>query len=161
MLWKQAARYGAQWDKYIHGVVWAYRNTPHSSMKEKPSYLLFGMDCRSPTEAALLPPKSLRATEISDYREELVTTLSSARALALKFNQKSQRQYKHQQDKEATTPKFSIGDWVLVYFPQDETGKDWKLSHSWHGPYRIISRDDPDVTVKKIYFPDDPQVQIH
>ena len=119
------------------------------------------MDCRSPTEAALLPPKSLRATEISDYREELVTTLSSARALALKFNQKSQRQYKHQHDKKATTPKFSIGDWVLVYFPQDETGKDRKLSHPWHGPYRIISRDDPDVTVKKIYFPDDPQVQIH
>ena len=107
------------------------------------------MDCRSPTEAALLPPKSLRATEISDYREELVTTLSSARALALKFNQKSQRQYKHQHDKKATTPKFGIGDWVLVYFPQDETGKDQKLSHPWHGPYRIISRDDPDVTLSE------------
>ena len=77
MLRKQAARHGAQWDQYIHGVVWAYRNTPHSSTKEKPSYLLFGMDCRSPTQAALLPPKSLRATEISDYQEELVTTLSS------------------------------------------------------------------------------------
>ena len=54
MLRKQAARHGAQWDQYIHGVVWAYRNTPHSSTKEKPSYLLFRMDCRSPTEAALL-----------------------------------------------------------------------------------------------------------
>ena len=161
MLRKQAARHGAQWDQYIHGVVWAYRNTPHSSTKEKPSYLLFGMDCRSPTEAALLPPKSIRATKISDYREELVTTLSSARALALKFNRKSQQQYKHQHDKKATTPKFCIGDWVLVYFPQDETGKDRKLSHPWHGPYRIISRDDLDVTVKKIYFPDDSQIQIH
>ena len=27
----QAARHGAQWDQYIHGVVWAYRNNPHSS----------------------------------------------------------------------------------------------------------------------------------
>ena len=29
------------------------------------------------------------------------------------------------------------------------------------GNYRIVARDDPDVTVKKIYFPDDPQIQIH
>ena len=47
-----------------------------------------------------------------------------------------------------------------MYFPQDETGKDRKLSHPWHGPYRILC-DDPDVTVKKIYYPDDPQIQIH
>jgi len=36
-----------------------------------------------------------------------------------------------------------------------------KLSQPWHGPYRIMSRGDPDVTVKKIYFPDDPPIQIH
>ena len=90
MLRKQAEKYGPQWDQYIHGVVWAYRNTPHTSTGEKPSYLLFGMDCHTPTEAALLPSKPLRTTEISDYREEMVMTLSSARALALKSNQKSQ-----------------------------------------------------------------------
>ena len=161
MLRKQAAKYGAQWDRYIHGVVWAYRNTPHSSTGEKPSYLLFGMDCRTPTEAALLPPKLLRTTEISDYREEMVIALSSARALAMKYNQKSQRRYKQQYDKKATTPKFHVGDLVLVYFPQDETGKHRKLSQPWHGPYRIVSRDDPDVTVTKMYFPEDSQIQVH
>ena len=36
-----------------------------------------------------------------------------------------------------------------------------KLSQPWHGPYRIVARDDPDVIVKKVYFPDDPQIQIH
>ena len=49
----------------------------------------------------------------------------------------------------------------MIYFPQDETGKSRKLSHPWHGPYRIISRDDPDITVTKIYFPDDPSLQVH
>ena len=29
MLRKQAATYGLQWDKFLSGVVWAYRNTPH------------------------------------------------------------------------------------------------------------------------------------
>ena len=45
MLRKHAARYGVQWDEYIVSVQWAYRNTPHEATGEKPSYLLFGMDC--------------------------------------------------------------------------------------------------------------------
>ena len=36
----------------LPGVLRAYRNTPHSSTGEKPSFLLFRVDCRSPTEAA-------------------------------------------------------------------------------------------------------------
>ena len=45
-------------DKFGPGVLWAYRNTPHDSTGEKPSFLLFGVDCRSPTEAALVPPQN-------------------------------------------------------------------------------------------------------
>ena len=84
MLRKQAAKFGMQWDQYLNGVVWAYRNTPHSSTGEKPSFLLFGFDCRSPTEAALLPAKSLKATDVRDYREQMMLSLSTARSLALK-----------------------------------------------------------------------------
>ena len=161
MLRKQAAKMGAQWDQYLSGVLWAYHNTPHSSTGEKPSFLLFGFDCRSPTESALLPAKSLRVTNVSDYREQMMLSLSTARNLAMKTNREAQQRYKLQYDKAAKTSKFRVGDWVLVYFPQDETGKSRKLSHPWHGPYRIISRDDPDVTVTKIYFPDDPSIQVH
>lgn len=59
MLRKHAAKYGVQWDTYLHGVLWAYRNTPHESTGEKPSFLLCGHDCRSPTEAALFPPSRM------------------------------------------------------------------------------------------------------
>ena len=48
------------------------------------------MDCRTPKKAALLPPKPLKTTEMSDYREEIVIALSPAKALAMKYNQKSQ-----------------------------------------------------------------------
>jgi hypothetical protein len=41
---KHAARFGGQWDRYLPGVLWAYRNTPHTSTGEKPSFLLFGVD---------------------------------------------------------------------------------------------------------------------
>ena len=71
---------GVQWDTYLYGVLCAYHNVPHSSTGEKPSFLLYGFDCRHPTEAALLPPKPLGLTDVSDYREQLILSLSSARA---------------------------------------------------------------------------------
>jgi len=54
MLRKHASQFGAQWDVYLLGVMWAYRNTIHQLMGEKPLFLLFGVDLRTPTEAALL-----------------------------------------------------------------------------------------------------------
>ena len=58
--------------QYLPGVLWAYRNTPHEETKEKPSYLLFGVDCQSPTEAAFLPTESMGPVDLTEYREELV-----------------------------------------------------------------------------------------
>ena len=70
ILCKRAAQFGTQWDNHLAGVLWAYRNTPHSSTGEKPSFLLFGWDCRSPTESSLLPIDATMSTTIADYREE-------------------------------------------------------------------------------------------
>ena len=90
MLRKQAATYGMQWDKFLSGTVWAYRNTPHEATGEKPSFLLFCIDCRTPSEATLLPPtQSAEVEEFSDYRQELVVSLSSARSEALKSIRKA------------------------------------------------------------------------
>ena len=69
MLKKQAATYGTQWDKFISGALWAYRNTPHEATGEKPLFLVLGIDCRTPTKAALLPPAQPESIEeFSDYR---------------------------------------------------------------------------------------------
>ena len=91
----------------------------------------------------------------------MVLSLSTARSLAMKANREAQQRYKLQYDKTAKLTKFRIGDWVLIYFPQDEAGKSQKLSHPWHGPYRITSRDEPDIIATKVYFPDDPSIQVH
>lgn len=100
---KHAAQFGVQWDKYLPGVLWAYRNTPDESTGEKPSFLLFGMDCRTPTEAALLPPTQLMPTEVEHYREEVILSLSSAQELTAKGIQKAQKRYKTQYDHKSTT----------------------------------------------------------
>ena len=36
MLRKHAAKFGPQWDQFLPGVLWAYRNMPHESTGEKP-----------------------------------------------------------------------------------------------------------------------------
>jgi hypothetical protein len=54
--------------------LWAYRNTPHESTGEKPSFLLVGIDCRGPTEAAFLPPNLIEPAELNDYYEEVIKT---------------------------------------------------------------------------------------
>ena len=160
MLRKHAARFGMQWDTYLHGVLWAYRNTPHESTGEKPSFLLYGHDCCSPTEAALLPSSRLEPVDVEDYREEMVVALSEARELAVKLIRKAQQRYKKQYDKRSAPSQLRVGDWVFVYFPQEESGRMRKLSRPWFGPYRITSRDDPDVTVTRVYSPKDP-IQVH
>ena len=96
ILRKQAAKFGVQWDKYISRILWAYQNTHHSSTGEKPSFLL---DFRSLMEAALLSTKLLKPTNVSDYREQMILSLSSARKLAREANKEAQKHYKHQYDK--------------------------------------------------------------
>ena len=158
---KHAARFGVQWDQLLPGIVWAYRNTPHESTHEKPSYLLFGFDCRTPTEAALLPPTEIEPTNVEKYREELITSLSSARELAAQSIRQAQKRYKGNYDKKAIHKDYRIGEWVLVKFPADETGRMRKLARAWHGPYRVLRTNEPDITVEKVYRSQDGTIQVH
>ncbi len=163
MLRKHAASYGTQWDKYLHGVVWAYRNVPHESTSEKPSYLLFGRDCRYPIEAAFLPVTEPELTDVSDYRSELVTTLSQARDLAVQSIQEAQHKYKRQYDKvnKCMRGEHKIGSWVLIRFPQEESGGLRKLSRPWHGPYRVIEVTPTGITAERVYTSTRNPIRVH
>ena len=146
----------------FYQVLYGRTETPHEATGEKPSFLLFGIDCRTPSEAALLPPThSEPIKEFTDYRQELVVSLSSARAEATKSIREAQRRYKKQYDKKQYQVELKIGDWALVYFPKDEVGKNRKLSRPWHGPYRVIEKKDPDITLCKVYFPEEKSIQVH
>jgi len=161
MLRKHASRFGNQWDNYLSMVLWAYRNTPHDSTGEKPSFLLFGTDLRSPTEAAYHNPNTLVPGTTENYKEEVMLALSSARSLAVESISKAQDRYKHYYDRNTVQSDFRVGDWIFIQFPAVETGRNRKLSHPWQGPYRVLQRNDPDITATKVYFPDDGQIQVH
>ena len=60
---------------------------------------LFGMDCRTPSEAAHLKSTDLHPTNVDDYREEMKLVITSARKLAATNIQKAQKKYKAMHDK--------------------------------------------------------------
>ena len=161
MLRKYAAEFSTQWDKYLPGALWAYRNLPHDSTGEKPSFLLYRIDCRTPTEAALLPTHVMEPTEVSDYREELVLSLSTAWRIATEAIRTAQANYKTAYDRRSRDIMCQVGDWILIRFPQDETGRMRKLSRPWHGPYRVVDKSEPDITAVKVYAPQDGQIKVH
>ena len=96
---KHEATYGSQWDRYLSGILFAYWNMPHDSTGEKPSYLLFRVDCRTPTDAEFLNPTTLQLTDVQDDHEELSLSLASVRDIAAKTVQVAQKHYKKHYDK--------------------------------------------------------------
>ena len=76
---------------HLPAVLWTYRNVPHTCTGEMPSYSLFGVDLRSPTDAALYPESRVAPT---DYREEVITSFSLACESAVSAMQKAQKKYK-------------------------------------------------------------------
>ena len=79
---------------------------PMTQGGEKPSYLLFGMDCWSPTETELTPPTEWHSISVTDYREELFLSLSSARQPAKETIQVAQGKYKAHFDQKAKADRF-------------------------------------------------------
>lgn len=52
---KHAARFGGQWDKFLPGVLCAYRNTPN--MRIHLFWVMFGINLQSAIEAEYFPPQ--------------------------------------------------------------------------------------------------------
>ena len=122
---------------------------------------VIGVDCRAPIEAALLPPGAVDPTDIVDYREELMLLLSSTRELAVSNARAAQRHYQDLYDKKSKPAGYKLGDWILIWFPHEESGKQRKLSQPQHGPYRVTQRNDPNITAVKVFFPDEGSIQVH
>ena len=90
-----------------------------------------------------------------------MSSLSSVRELATRHIQAAQRRYKKHYDQTAKETKLKVGDWVLIRFPAEESGARRKLSHPWHGPYRVTCLNHQNATAVKVYFPQEDALQVH
>lgn len=141
-------------------MLWAYRNTPHEATGEKPSFLLFSLDLRTPTEAAFLPPTVVRVTDLSTYRAELDVDFTIAHENAAKAIQKAQSQYKKYYDRKTCPNSLKKTEWIMICFPHEETGAERK-SRPWHGPYRVVETSSTGVIAETVYSPQDGTIQVH
>ena len=94
ILRKHVEDFGWQWDRCPPGHLWTYHNSPHQSTGERSSFLVFGVDCHSPSEAHLLPPSVAKPRKFDDCQEELVPSLSTARSKAVSCIKTAHVKYK-------------------------------------------------------------------
>ena len=105
-------------------------------------------------------PSNWNRTSIVDYREELILSLFLARQLANETIQQSQRSAK---------PNLTVRYVRQISnrrmgFDQVSPRGNWqnrKLSRPRHGPYKIITLTDTDITTMKICFPEDGSIKVH
>lgn len=72
---------------------------------------MFGVDCRSPTEATFLPVPAQVPTDIKYYREKLTLSLSSVRELANYGIRHAQQRYKKSYDRKSLFTNLENGCW--------------------------------------------------
>ena len=145
-----------EWDQQLPTLLFAYRSMVQESTKESPFFLLYGRDPRLPTESVLGSTREAYLVDMEDYRSEFLISLARAQKLALENIRKAQEKQKEFYDRAAESPKYRLGDRVMVYMPGDVAGKDWKLARPYHGPYRIISVTPTNAEVQLIEKPSDP-----
>ena len=113
-----------------------FNSVAHEFTLKKPSFLLFTVDLHSPTEAALLLPRDL-----------LLSHQPMSMPWGFWWKPRSSTN-----DSVTRRPGQFLCDWALIHVPQDESGKQWKLSRPWHGPYRITAINQLDATLIKVYM---------
>ena len=144
-----------EWDQQLSTLLFAYRSMVQESTKESPFFLLYGRDPRLPTESVLGTTREAYLVDLEDYRSEFLITLARAQKLALENIRKAQEKQKFY-DRAARSPKYRLGDRVMVYMPGDVAGKDWKLARPYHGPYRITGLTPTNAEVQLIEKPSNP-----
>ena len=90
------------------------------------------------SDLRLYPESRVVPTDVRDYREEVVTSLSLARESAVSAMQEAQKKYKKYYDRRSKSLDYKIGDWILIRFPAEETGSQRKLSKPWYGPWMQV-----------------------
>ena len=158
MLSKSVKNYGRDWDSHIPYLLFAYRVAVQESTQASPFYLLYGREARIPTESALNQPRTPYQVDFSDYATELVANLSDAWAMAHQNIEKAQKKQKVQYDKGAAQPKVKVGDRVMVHFPNQVTGKAWKLARPYFGPYKVLTLTPTNVEVQLLNSPHDSPI---
>lgn len=134
------------WDRFLDGVLYAYRVSPHASAKFSPFQLVYGRQPRLPW--AVMEPDDVEFTkDIESYNTrhtyELHRAFQCVRA-ALRDARDAYKDYHDRnQPRNATAAPFVLGDEVMLYSPRLITPGEIhptavKLQARWNGPFNVV-----------------------
>ena len=131
------------WDQHLPMILFAYRVSPNVTTRESPFYLLYRREPRLPIDVSLVMPSANLSASISVHRVRIMQNLKDTQCIIDSNTQLAQQRMKEQYDKSAGPVPFEISTKVWVYTPELCKGLCKKLSHNYHGPYRIVSKLSP------------------
>ena len=111
--------------------------------------MMYGRDPVLPTEEALSQSVYLEYDNYWSVVQNLSDSWTTAR----------QNVQKQQYDKKTRMPTFQLAI-VFVYMPATKSGKAYKLSRPFYGPYRIITLHDNGADVKPVDRPQDATIRV-
>ena len=131
------------WDKHIPLVLFSYRAAPNVTTHESPFYLLYGCKPHLLIDTALLLPFTSLSASVAEHHARIVQNLEEAQSKIYSNNQLAQQRMKEQYDKTSCPVRIDVGSKVWVYTPKKQKGLSKKLTHNFHGPYRIVTKLSP------------------
>lgn len=131
-----------RWGEEVHGVLWAYRMTPHTATRETPFSLSYGAETVTPAEIEVPSQRRRVCPEDAELNEELlidqIDMIKERRERAAIRVQNYQQAVSRYYDSNVRNRAFSVGDLVLQkVFDGTKEPKAGKLGTRWEGPYKV------------------------
>lgn len=125
------------WDKYLAGVLCAYRTTKQSSTKFEPFYLTYGRPARMPIDLPGLDDQPPPPETVEQRVLHILNRFDPAHVTAAQNVTRAQERQKQRYDTSVQARPFDIGDKVLLRRSQLQNRHDAKLEPYWDGPYYV------------------------
>ena len=131
----------AEWDRLLPLVLFAYRDTPHSSTGYTPFQMIFGRNVRGPTAVlqATWSGEQPTSATAARYLFDVKQRMEVAKELAGEKERQAKEKSKLYQDRKSADDPLMIGDEVLCRLPGGARG----LADRWEGPFQILEKRSP------------------
>ena len=126
----------------LHGVLWAYRTTPHTATQETLFLLSYGIEAVIPAEIEVpsqrrrICPKDVKLNEeLLIHQLDMIEERQEKAAVRVQNYQQAATRY---YDSNVRNRAFSVGDLVLrKVFDGTKKQRAGKLGTRWEGPYKV------------------------
>lgn len=140
MLSKYISADQSDWDEMLPMCLFAYRtSTATESTELSPFQIIYGREPKLPIEQMLTPPQNL-SNDVQHHIDNILTKVRLYQTIAKENSDRHHAKMKDRYDKTANDVDFRVGDSVWLYVPVTPAGLSRKFTHKWHGPYRIVER---------------------